>query len=90
MQVNNQLIPSKGGAVSGDSYEFQDTSAEPDKKYCYQLEDVELSGRTERHQPFFGTAPRQFDRILYIILAPVSLIVGTALIISGLKGGRSL
>ncbi len=88
VQVNNQLIPSKGGAVSGSSYSFPDTSAEPDKRYCYQLEDVELSGRTERHPPFFGTAPRQIDRILYIILAPVSLLVGTALIISGIKGSR--
>ena len=88
VQVNNQLIPAKGGAVSGSDYSFPDTSAEPDKRYCYQLEDVELSGRTERHPPFFGTAPRLLDRILYIILAPVSLLVGTALIISGIKGGR--
>lgn len=88
VQVNNQLIAAKGGAVSGSSYSFPDTSAEPDKHYCYQLEDVELSGRTERHTPFFGTAPRLLDRILYIILAPVSLLVGTALIISGIKGSR--
>ena len=90
VQVNNELIPAQGGAVSGASYAFPDSSAEPDKNYCYVLEDVELTGNTSRHDPFPGSSPRQIDRILYIILAPVSLIVGTALIISGLKGGRTV
>ncbi len=89
-QVNDQLIGSTGNTVEGDSYVFDDLSAETDKRYCYQLEDVELSGRVERHPPIFGRAPRQFDRILYLVLAPLSLIVGTGLIISGFKGGRSL
>lgn len=90
VQVNDQLIGSTGSTVEGGSYIFDDLSAETDKRYCYQLEDVELSGRVERHPPIFGRAPRQFDRILYLVLAPLSLIVGTGLIISGFKGGRSL
>lgn len=87
VQVNDELINSTGSAVTGSLYEWEDTTAEGDKRYCYQLEDVELGGRTERHPAIFGRAPRQFDRILYIILAPLSLVVGTALIISGIKGG---
>ena len=90
VQVNDQLIGSTGNTVEGDSYVFDDLTAETDNRYCYQLEDVELSGRVERHSHIFGRAPRQFDRILYLVLAPLSLIVGTGLIISGFKGGRSL
>ncbi len=89
IQVNNELIPAQGGAVSGASYAFPDNSAAPDRNYCYVLEDVELTGQTSRHDPF-PSSPRQIDRILYIILAPASLIVGTALIISGLRGKRTV
>lgn len=85
VQVNDELVNSTGSAVVGDAYSFTDNNIERDKTYCYQLEDVELGGRTERHEPIIGTAPRQIDRILYIILAPLSLVVGLSLIWTGLK-----
>lgn len=89
-QINNQLISSSGDAVSGAAYSFEDRTAEVDRRYCYQLEDVERSGRTERHDPIFGSSPGQFNRILYIVLAPLSLIVGLALIISGFRARNQL
>lgn len=91
VQVNNELINSTGSAIEGDSYEWPDNNnVERNQDYCYQLEDVELTGRTERHDPIYGTAPRQIDRILYIILAPLSLIVGMSLIVSGLRREKKL
>lgn len=90
VQINDELINSKGSAVVGDVYSYVDNLVERDQKYCYQLEDVELGGRTERHDPILGAAPRQIDRILYIILAPLSLIVGMSLIVTGLKREKRL
>ena len=88
MQVNNQLINSEGTATSGARYSYRDASVQRGVDYCYQLEDIELSGTTTRHDPIVGPRLRRIDRVLYMILAPVSLIVGTWLIISGLRKGE--
>ncbi|MGB1252240.1 MAG: hypothetical protein ACPG8W_16595, partial [Candidatus Promineifilaceae bacterium] len=90
VQVNDQLITATGSAVDGDAYSWPDTSAEGSKRYCYQLEDVELNGTSERHPPIFGKARSQFDRIIYMILAPLSLIIGLGLIVSGVRAERQL
>lgn len=90
VQINDELINSTGSAVVGDTYSFVDNNIERDKTYCYELEDVELGGRTDRHEPILGAAPRQIDRILYIILAPLSLVVGLSLIWTGLKREKQL
>lgn len=90
VQINDELISSTGNAIQGDTYTYVDRAVARDRLYCYQLEDVELGGRTERHDPIPGKAPRQIDRILYIILAPLSLVVGMSLIISGLRMERKL
>ena len=90
MQVNDQLITATGSAVDGDAYSWPDNSAEGSKRYCYQLEDVELNGTSERHPPIFGKARSQFDRIIYLILAPLSLVIGLGLIVSGYRGERQL
>ena len=88
VQVNNQLINSEGTATSGARYSYRDASVQRGVDYCYQLEDIELSGTTTRHDPIVGPRLRRIDRVLYMILAPVSLIVGTWLIISGLRKGE--
>ncbi len=88
-QVNLQLINSEGGAQSGARYEYKDFSVERGTDYCYQLEDIELSGTRTRHDPIDGPRLRQIDRILYMILAPVSLMVGVWLIVSGLRKGNN-
>ncbi len=50
VRINAQLIPASTNAVTGASYEYQDTSAVlPGKTYYYQLEDVELNGKSVRH-----------------------------------------
>jgi hypothetical protein len=90
VQINDELISSTGSAIVGDSYSYVDRSVERDRRYCYQLEDVELGGRLERHDPIPGKAPRQIDRILYIVLAPLSLVVGMSLIVSGMRMERKL
>ena len=88
-QVNDELISAKGGAIEGGSYRWTDSSnVERGKHYCYILEDVELTGATQRHDPIYGKPRNALERILYLVLAPVSLIVGVSLIVNGVKGGR--
>lgn len=90
VQVNDELITATGSAVDGDAYSWPDNSAEGSKRYCYQLEDVELNGTSERHPAIFGKARSQFDRIIYLILAPLSLVIGLGLIVSGVRAERQL
>lgn len=85
VQINNELIPSDGSPVSGAVYSYTDPDIQTNEIYCYLLEDIELGGRTEQHEPILGKAGGKFDRALYIILAPLSFIVGLGLIVQGMK-----
>lgn len=82
-QVNALLINSEGGATFGARYAFRDPSVQRDVDYCYQLEDVELSGTATKHAPIVGPRLRSLDRTLYMILAPLSLIGGGVAVIGG-------
>ncbi|MEA3337762.1 MAG: hypothetical protein U9R25_17845 [Chloroflexota bacterium] len=46
VRVNPELIPSQGPTSQGHSYEYLDTSAQPDTEYWYWIEDVDVSGAT--------------------------------------------
>ncbi len=50
-KINDSLIPPSEDPVRGGKYTFRDASAEPGKTYYYQLEEVELSGKTTRFPP---------------------------------------
>lgn len=51
VKINDALIPPSEDPVSGGKYSFKDESAESGKTYYYQLEEVELSGKTTRFPP---------------------------------------
>jgi Ca2+/Na+ antiporter len=83
IQINTELIPSSADPASGAVYSFEDNNVESGTSYCYQLQDVEFSQRTERHQPFVGKT--QQVQWIALIIAATSVVVGLALLIAGLK-----
>lgn len=50
-QVNEALVPPSEDPVRGGQYEFTDTSATPGEVYYYMLEEVELTGASNRYPP---------------------------------------
>lgn len=45
IKINSRLIPSSGG-IRDNSYQFTDTTADPDKNYYYKLVDINTSGES--------------------------------------------
>ena len=56
-KINTTLIPAKGSATQGASYEFVDTNLQNRKTYYYRLEDIDFSGKRTMHGPV-STTPR--------------------------------
>lgn len=56
MRINSELIPAKGLATQGASYEFIDAAVQNLKTYYYQLEDIVLEGTSTIHGPVHATA----------------------------------
>ncbi len=50
-RITASLIPGLGNSPTGQSYAWLDTVVTPETRYFYLLEDVETTGRTERHGP---------------------------------------
>jgi len=66
VKLNDSLIPASPDPVTGGEYSFTDTTAEAGVTYYYQLEDVELDGKTTMHGPIMmiadgNTATRWFQ-----------------------------
>jgi hypothetical protein len=85
--INKQgeLIPSTGDAFSGATYTFVDEDVQPGETYYYLLEEVEsdLSSNRYEDQIFDYTVPRV--NWLAIVVAAISIVVGPALVIMGLR-----
>lgn len=58
-KISDALIPAAGDPISGGDYEFVDREVEPGVTYYYMLEEVELSGGTNREGPVVSTAARR-------------------------------
>ncbi len=56
-RINPQLIAASIDPVAGGKYQYQDTSIVSGRTYYYQLEDVELNGKSTRHDPIVVNAP---------------------------------
>jgi hypothetical protein len=54
-KLNTSLIPSKGSATQGASYEFTDNNVQNRKTYYYKLEDIDLNGTATLHGPVSAT-----------------------------------
>jgi len=54
-KINTSLIPAKGSSTQGTSYEFVDTNVQNRKTYYYNLEDIDLNGKSTMHGPVSAT-----------------------------------
>jgi hypothetical protein len=54
-RITAALIPGLGNSPEGARYSYRDAGLSNGTTYFYQLEDVETTGRTERHGPVFAT-----------------------------------
>jgi hypothetical protein len=49
VKITTAMIPAKGSATQGASYEFIDTNVQNRKIYYYELEDIDLNGKSTMH-----------------------------------------
>ncbi len=54
-RITSSLIPGLGSSPTGRSYSYRDGGLVNGRTYFYELEDVETTGRTERHGPVSAT-----------------------------------
>jgi CSLREA domain-containing protein len=57
-RITPSLVPGLGSSPTGRSYAYRDRGLENGRTYYYELEDVETTGRTERHGPVSATPVR--------------------------------
>jgi len=62
VKINKQLIAAKGSAQQGAVYGFIDKNVKNRKTYYYQLEDIDLNGKSTFHEPVSAT-PRLIYRL---------------------------
>jgi hypothetical protein len=62
-RINDSIVPAKGLATQGASYEFIDTDVKNRNTYYYKLEDIDLNGTSTMHGPVSAT-PRLLVGIL--------------------------
>jgi hypothetical protein len=83
-KLNETLIPASPDPVTGGSYSYTDSAAEPGVTYYYKLEDVELDGTATKHGPIEGVGQANVgSRQPYLVAA---LMAGLALGLLGLAG----
>lgn len=77
IKINDELIPPSQDPVSGGSYEFKDQTAEPGKTYYYRLEEIELSGNSNRFDPIkLQTGPQLPAWHWWVLGAVVAIGIG--------------
>jgi len=84
------LIASHGEAVSGATYTYIDNSVEVGQTYYYMLEEIEYDGGTNRYDADMFTYKVPYVTLFTAVITAASLIVGLALIVTGLKEDRNL
>jgi hypothetical protein len=52
LRLNTELIPGSTDSLTGGTYSYIDTNVIAGRTYYYQLEDIETSGATTRHEPY--------------------------------------
>jgi hypothetical protein len=87
-QINERMIPSQGTAVSGAIYTYEDDNVTAGETYYYLLEEIELTATTRRYEDdkFSYTVPKITFWI--VLLTAVIMLVGLALIITGIRDLR--
>ncbi|MCX8062355.1 MAG: hypothetical protein N3D16_07225 [Anaerolineales bacterium] len=59
LKINDALIPSSNEPLKGGSYRFVDANVVPNRVYFYQLEDLDLQGKSTKHEPISVQAAPQ-------------------------------
>lgn len=91
VQLNKgQLINSEGSPVSGAEYSFVDSNVKPGETYYYVLEEVENDSTTNRYNDDMFTYAVPPVTWWAAILTAGSVVIGIALLITGLKESRNL
>lgn len=82
--VNEELIPSRGDAQSGATYEYTDTEVLPGETYYYLLEEVEFDSTTNRYVDdiFSYSVPQTW---WVTLISAASALVGLAFLVAGVK-----
>jgi len=86
-KINQQLIPPADDPVSGGSYKFVDKDAETGSTYYYMLEEVELSGGTNRFDPIKVTPGANIPPWYWWLLGVV-VAVGAGWLLGGIFGKK--
>jgi len=58
-RISDTFIPAANNPISGGEYAFTDREVDPGITYYYLLEEIELSGSTNREGPVASTAARR-------------------------------
>ncbi len=77
-KINADLIPVASDPLGGNQYEFNDPDVTPGRTFYYQLEEVELGGKTTRHGPIIVAARASWlceNLSVLVLLAAVLLLV---------------
>jgi hypothetical protein len=72
-QLNASLIPARGNADTGASYEFTDSDVVQDTTYYYKLEDVDTHGVSTFHGPISATPTRIWRIFMPFVIGAVML-----------------
>jgi hypothetical protein len=61
-KINNSLIPAEGSPIEGTTYDFIDSEVQNRRIYYYQLEDIDVYGKSTFHGPVSAT-----PRLIYVV-----------------------
>ncbi len=84
------IIASRGEALSGAAYTFTDNSVEAGQTYFYLIEEIENNGSVKRYEQDVFTYQVPYVTMLTAVLTTASVIIGLALIVTGMKEERNL
>lgn len=81
VKLNDTLIPASPDPVTGGSYTYTDSTAEPGVIYYYQLEDVELDGKSTMHGPIAAVSQGNAVSPLFQTVGVLALLVAVLLVL---------
>ena len=65
-RLNAEMIPGSTDPFTGGNYIFTDTQVSAGRTYYYQLEDMETSGNSTRHEPYEVLANANLGSNIYL------------------------
>jgi hypothetical protein len=84
------IIPSQGEALAGAAYTYSDEAVEAGQTYYYLIEEIEYDGSRQRYEEDVFTYRVPYVTLLTAVLTTISVIIGIALMVTGLKEERNL